>query len=163
MTREPVLFRVDGTRAAGWEALARCASFAYALQRRRRPCHFLGQLQPAAPLVAALKRHGNEWIEADAPAGAAEDLEEITQEIRRIRPVAVVVDSPNCGPDYLAEVVTLGPLVVTIDSSAPFRFPNQLVVNPTLNIASSRDYAGFFGRRTHGAVGRCLVRAFHAS
>jgi spore coat polysaccharide biosynthesis predicted glycosyltransferase SpsG len=100
----------------------------------------LGQLQPAAPLVAALKRHGNEWIEADAPAGAAEDLEEITQEIRRIRPVAVVVDSPNCGPDYLAEVVTLGPLVVTIDSSAPFRFPNQLVVNPTLNIASSRDY-----------------------
>src|SRR5262249_22247140 len=120
MTREPVLFRVDGTRAGGWEALARCVAFAYALQRRRRPCHFLSQLQPTAPLVAAIKRHSNEWIEADAPAGAADDLEEITQEIRRIRPAAVIIDSPNCGPDYLAELVALGPLVVALDTSAPF-------------------------------------------
>src|SRR5438105_268393 len=101
MTREPVLFRVDGTRAAGWEALHRCVAFAYALQRRRRPCHFLSQLDPA-PLAAVVRRGGNEWLDADAPAGAPEDLEELTQEVRRIRPAAIIVDSLNCGPDYLA-------------------------------------------------------------
>jgi spore coat polysaccharide biosynthesis predicted glycosyltransferase SpsG len=132
MTREPVLFRVDGTRASGWESMARCISFAYALQRRRRPCHFLSQIEPQT-LVGAIKRGGNEWLDADAPAGSHEDLEEITQEIRRIRPAAVVIDSPSVGPDYLAELIPLGPLVVSLDSSASYRFPSQLVVNPTLN------------------------------
>jgi spore coat polysaccharide biosynthesis predicted glycosyltransferase SpsG len=138
MTREPVLFRVDGTRATGWESLARCISFAYALQRRRRPCHFLSQLEPQI-IAGTLKRGGNDWLDADAPAGSHEDLEEITQEIRRIRPAAVVVDSPNIGPDYLAEILALGPLVVSMDSSASYRFPSQLVINPTLNTAIA-DY-----------------------
>lgn len=131
MTREPVLFRVDGTRAAGWEALHRCVAFAYALQRRRRPCHFLSQLEPDT-LAPVVRRGGNEYLAADAPAGTPEDLEELTQEIRRIRPAAVVIDSPNCGPDYLAEIAALGPLLVSFDTSAGFRLPSQLVINPTL-------------------------------
>ena len=135
MTREPVLFRVDGTRAAGWEGLARCLGLAYALQRRRRPCHFLSQLDPAPTLAALLKKGGNEWLDAGFPAGSPADLEELTQEVRRLRPAAVVVDAPGCGPDYLAELVALGPLVVCLDTTAAFRFPCQLVVNPTLHPA----------------------------
>ncbi|MCS6975615.1 MAG: polysaccharide biosynthesis protein [Gemmatales bacterium] len=133
MTREPVLIRVDGTRSTGWEGLVRCLSLAYALQRRRRPCHFLGQLEPAVPLAAAIRRNGDTWIEAGSPAGQADDLEELTQEIRRIRPAAVIIDSPQVGPDYLAEVVALGPMVMAVDIAASFRFPTQLVFNPTLN------------------------------
>lgn len=139
MTREPVLIRVDGTRASGWEGLVRCMSLAYALQRRRRTCHFLSQLEPASLLASAIKRGGNEWLDADAPAGQSEDLEELTQEIRRIRPAAVVIDSPNIGPDYLAEIVALGPLVMSIDTQAAFRLPSQLVFNPTLSQAAA-DY-----------------------
>lgn len=133
MTREPVLIRVDGTRSTGWEGFARCLSLAYALQRRRRPCHFLARLEPAAPLLAAIRRNGDAWIEAGTAVGHADDLEELTQEIRRIRPAAVIIDSPLAGPDYLAEVVSLGPLVMAVDTQAPFRFPTQLVFNPTLN------------------------------
>jgi spore coat polysaccharide biosynthesis predicted glycosyltransferase SpsG len=133
MNREPVIVRVDGTSSCGWEGLARCLSLAYALQRRRRPCYFLGQLEPVLPLVAAVRRAGEEWLEADAPAGQPDDLEELTQEIRRIRPAAVILDSPSIGPDYLAEVVSLGPLVMAVDTQASFRFPCQLVFNPTLN------------------------------
>lgn len=139
MTREPVLIRVDGTRSTGWEGLVRCLSLAYALQRRRRPCHFLAQLEPAAPLAAAIRRNGDEWIEAGTSAGHADDLEDLTQEIRRIRPAAVIIDSPQVGPDYLAEVVALGPLVMAVDTQAAFRFPTQLVFNPTLN-HSVADY-----------------------
>jgi spore coat polysaccharide biosynthesis predicted glycosyltransferase SpsG len=125
---------VDGTRAGGWEHLARCQVWANALQRRRRPCHFLAKLEPAT-LAAALKRGDNNWIEAGFPAGSADDLEELTAEVRRLRPAAILVDVPNCGPDYLAELTTLGPLVVSIDAAAPYRFPSQLVINPTLNAA----------------------------
>jgi spore coat polysaccharide biosynthesis predicted glycosyltransferase SpsG len=131
MTRESVLFRVDGTQVSGWESLARCQVIAAALQRRRRPCYFLSQLEPAS-YALSLKRSGNEWLEAAAPAGSPDDLEELTREVRRIRPAAVVVDSPQAGPDYLAELVALGPLVVAVDSAAAFRFPAQLVLNPTL-------------------------------
>ncbi len=138
MTREPVLFRVDGTRTSGWEGLARCLVLAGALQRRRRPCYFLSQLEPAT-FGLNLKRGGNEWLDADAPAASDEDLEEITREIRRLRPAAVMVDTPNCGPDYLAELVALGPLVVVIDTAAGYRVPAQLVVNPTLS-PSIEDY-----------------------
>ncbi len=132
MTREPVLFRVDGTRAAGWEGLSRCLVLAAALQRRRRPCYFLSQLEPTT-VAATIKRGGNDWLDADAPAGAGDDLEELIQEVRRLRPAAVVVDAPNAGPDYLAELVGLGPLVVSIDHLARHRFPAQLVVNPMLS------------------------------
>ncbi len=131
MTREPVLFRVDGTRAAGWESLSRCLVVAAALQRRRRPCYFLSQLEPTT-VAAAVKRGGNEWLEAGDAAGASDDLEELIQEARRLRPAAVVVDAPGAGPDYLAELVSLGPLVVSFDHLARHRFSSQLVVNPML-------------------------------
>jgi spore coat polysaccharide biosynthesis predicted glycosyltransferase SpsG len=131
MTREPVLFRVDGTRRTGWDSLSRCLVLANALQRRRRPCHFLSQLEPTTA-AAAIRRGGNDWLDADAPAGTAEDLEELTQEVRRLRPAAVVVDTASSGPDYLAELAALGPLVVSIDHLAPHRFSSRLVINPTL-------------------------------
>jgi spore coat polysaccharide biosynthesis predicted glycosyltransferase SpsG len=157
MTREPVLFRVDGTRAGGWENLARCLSFAYALQRRRRPCHFLGQVAPQM-VAAAIKRGGNEWLDADSTAGTHEDLEETIQEVRRIRPAAVVVDSAGVGPDYLAELVSLGPLVVSMDGSASYRFSSQLVINPTLNTPIA-DYEVCPGTQVLNGRRYALVRS----
>ena len=156
MTREPVLFRVDGTRQRGWEGLARCLGFAYALQRRRRPCHFLARLEPTT-LAALVRKGGNEWIEADGPAGTADDLEELTQEIRRIRPAAVVVDAPGCGPEYLSELVSLGPLVVAIDTDAAYRFPTQLVLNPLLGIPAA-DYEVCPGTQVLAGRRYALVR-----
>src|SRR5205807_2961421 len=92
MNRDPILFRVDGTSRSGWEHLSRCLTIAAALQRRRRPTYFLSQLEPAS-LGLGVKRTGNSWLEADSPVGTQEDLEEIIQEIRRLRPAAVIVDS----------------------------------------------------------------------
>ena len=55
MNRDPILFRVDGTPRLGWEQLARCLTFAAALQRRRRPTYFLSDLEPAS-LALSIKR-----------------------------------------------------------------------------------------------------------
>jgi spore coat polysaccharide biosynthesis predicted glycosyltransferase SpsG len=131
MSRAPVLFRVDAAPRLGWEHLSRCLVLAAALQRRRRPAFFLSQLDPGS-LGLTVKRGGNEWIDADAPAGAAEDLDEMIREVRRIRPAAVVVDSPNVKEDYLAELRRMGVLVVSIDSAAGVRFPSRLIINPLL-------------------------------
>src|SRR5262249_980600 len=117
MNRDPILFRVDGTRSSGWEHLARCLTWAAALQRRRRPTYFLPQLEPAS-LGLAIKRAGNDWLDADAPTGSAEDLAETIQEIRRLHPAAVIVDSPQVTEDYLAELCTTGTLVVSLDHRA---------------------------------------------
>ena len=117
MTRAPVLFRVDAAPRVGWEHLSRCLVLAAALQRRRRPAFFLSQLEPGS-LGLTVKRGGNEWIDADAPAGTPEDLEEMVREVRRIRPAAVVVDSPDVKEEYLAELRRMGVLVVSIDSTA---------------------------------------------
>jgi spore coat polysaccharide biosynthesis predicted glycosyltransferase SpsG len=111
--------------------LTRCQTFAAALQRRRRPTYFLSQLEPAC-LGLAIKRAGNDWLEADAPAGSEEDLAETVQEIRRLHPAAVVVDCPDATESYLAEVAASGPLVVSFDNLAAIRFPSPLVVNPML-------------------------------
>jgi UDP-2,4-diacetamido-2,4,6-trideoxy-beta-L-altropyranose hydrolase len=138
MTREPILFRVDGTRAAGWEALARCLVLAAAMQRRRRPCHFLSRLEPMT-LAGQVKRGDNSWIPADHPVGSHDDFEQLAREVRRARPIAIIVDSPHCTPEYLAELTTLGPLVVSMDQEAQFRFPSQLVIHPALN-NSAQDY-----------------------
>src|SRR5438270_5208059 len=131
MNRDPILFRVDGTSQTGWERLSRCLVFAAALQRRRRPTYFLSQLEPAA-LGLSIKRAGNDWLDADGPAGTQDDLAEMIQEIRRLRPAAVVVDAPEASEEYLKELVDTGTLVVSIDSVAQIRFPSQLVLNPLL-------------------------------
>src|SRR5437763_1008235 len=131
MNRDPILFRVDAGPQVGYEHLARCATYAAALQRRRRPTYFLSQLEPRA-LALPIKRAGNEWLEADAPAGTEEDLAETIQEIRRLRPAAVIVDAPAAGPDYLAEIQATGVTVVSLDHAAAFRFPSQVLINPLL-------------------------------
>jgi spore coat polysaccharide biosynthesis predicted glycosyltransferase SpsG len=104
---------------------------AAALQRRRRPTYFLSQVEPGA-LALALKRAGNEWLEADSTAGSSEDLEETVQEIRRLQPAAVIIDAPEAEEDYLATVCSTGVLVISMDHLANVRFPSRLVINPLL-------------------------------
>lgn len=132
MNRDPILIRVDGTTQSGWEGLYRCITLAGAIQRRRRPTYFLSQVEPAPLLAQTIKRKGHEWLEADAPVGTDEDLTEMIQEIRRLRPAAVVVDAPDVSEEYLKELVSTGTLVVSLDSSANLRFPSHLVINPLL-------------------------------
>src|SRR5579885_2950755 len=131
MNRDPILFRVDGTPTSGWESLARCMAYAAALQRRRRPTYFLSQLDPGW-LGLALKRAGTEWLDADAPVGSSEDLRETTQEIRRLKPAAVIVDNPLAAEAYLAELRSAGTTVVVLDHLAGIRFPARLIINPLL-------------------------------
>ena len=131
MTRAPILFRVDAAPRVGWEHLSRCLVLAAALQRRRRPAYFLSQLDPGS-LALTVKRGGNEWLDADAPAGSAEDLEETLQEIRRIRPAAVVVDFADVHEEYLAALRATGVMVVSLDSLAAVPFPSRLLINPLL-------------------------------
>jgi spore coat polysaccharide biosynthesis predicted glycosyltransferase SpsG len=131
MNRDPVLIRVDATPKTGYEHLARCLTFAAALQRRRRPTYFLSQLEPAS-LALAIKRAGHEWLDADNLAGTPDDLTEVVQEVRRLRPAAVVVDAPEANQEFLAELVNSGPLLMSLDSLASIRFPAHLLVNPLL-------------------------------
>src|SRR3974390_3115340 len=131
MNRAPILFRVDAGPRAGYESLARCSIYAAALQRRRRPTYFLSQLEPAS-LALQIKRVGNEWLEADAPVGSDEDLAETIQEIRRLRPAAVIVDSPGAGTEYLQQIQSTGVLVVSMDHAATIRFPSEVLINPLL-------------------------------
>src|SRR5262249_12721974 len=107
MKRDPILFPVDGTPPLGYQHLAPCQVLAAALQRRRRPTYFLSQLEPGS-LGLPLKRSGNDWLDADAPAGTAEDLQEIIQEVRRLQPAAVIIDAPEVGEDYLSELRAVG-------------------------------------------------------
>jgi spore coat polysaccharide biosynthesis predicted glycosyltransferase SpsG len=131
MNRDPILIRVDGTPRQGWEHLARCLTLAAALQRRRRPTYFLSRLDPGH-LALGIKRGGNNWLEADGPAGTAEDLEETVQEVRRLQPAAVIVDAPEVQEDYLEALRKEGPMVVSIDNLAAVHFPSRLVINPLL-------------------------------
>src|SRR5262245_1829870 len=101
MNRAPVLFRVDAGPRLGWEPLARCLVWAAALQRRRRQAYFLSQLEPGF-LGLQLKRAGNEWLDAGSTAGTPDDLQELSQEVRRIQPAAVVIDSTEVNEDYLS-------------------------------------------------------------
>src|SRR6266481_2719638 len=124
MNRDPILFRVDGTIQMGWERLTRCLTFAAALQRRRRPTYFLSQLEPGY-LGFNIKRGGNDWLEADGLAGTDDDLSETIQEIRRLHPAAVVVDSADVADSYLSELASAGPLVVSFDHLANVRFASR--------------------------------------
>lgn len=131
MNRDPILIRVDATPRTGYEGLARCMIYAAALQRRRRPTYFLARLEPGS-LGLLIKRGGHEWLDADGPAGTAEDLTETVQEIRRLRPAAVMVDAPGATEEYLAEMSQSANLLVSIDHHAQVRFPSPLVINPLL-------------------------------
>lgn len=131
MIRAPILFRVDAAPHVGWEQFSRCLTLAAAIQRRRRPAYFLSQLQPGS-LGLTVKRGGNEWLDASSPAGAAGDLEELVQEIRRLRPAAVVVDSPDVEEDYLRVLRGSGALIVSLDSLAHTALASHLIVNPLL-------------------------------
>jgi len=133
MNRDPILFRVDGTIKQGWERLTRCLTFAAALQRRRRPTYFLSLLEPGY-LGLNVKRAGNEWLEADGPAGTQEDLDETVQEVRRLNPAAVVVDAMDISKEYLTELASTGTMVISLDHQATTCFPSQLVVNPMLGL-----------------------------
>lgn len=131
MTRDPILFRVDGTRTSGWESFWRCLTCAGALQRRRRPTYFFSQIDPE-DLVQNIRRGGNDWIEASHPVGSDEDLEETLQEIRRLSPAALVVDSAVVSENYLDVLRNTGTLVVSVDHLAQISFPSHLIVNPLL-------------------------------
>jgi spore coat polysaccharide biosynthesis predicted glycosyltransferase SpsG len=137
MNRDPILFRVDATPRTGWERMNRCLAYAAALQRRRRPAHFLSQLEPAH-FGLGIKRAGNDWLEATSPAGTEEDVTETVQEIRRIKPAAIVVDTADANENYLSELCATGILVMSIDHQARIRFPSQLVVNPLLGLGRER-------------------------
>src|SRR5262249_52323691 len=116
-----------------------CLTFAQALQRRRRTAYFLSQLDPV-DLVPNVKRGGNEWIDACAPAGAPDDLEELIQEIRRLQPAAVVIDSPEVSETYLGAVRRTGVHLMSFDPLASRTFPSKLLVNPLLG-PSKDDYS----------------------
>jgi spore coat polysaccharide biosynthesis predicted glycosyltransferase SpsG len=131
MSRDPILVRVDANPRTGYEYLSRCLTFAAALQRRRRPTYFLSQLEPAS-LGLAIKRAGNEWLDADSPAGTPEDLAEVVQEVRRLRPAAVIVDTPQASQGYLGELAGNVGMVLSLDHHATTHFPSQLLVNPLL-------------------------------
>ncbi len=131
MNRDPILFRVDGTARSGWEGLARCLALAAALQRRRRPTYFLSQLEPPT-LAFSIKRAATDWLEADGPAGTPEDLVETVQEIRRLRPAAVIVDAAETDERYFAALRGTGALVVAMDHLANRPLPARLVINPLL-------------------------------
>src|SRR5215471_13339853 len=131
MTRDPLLIRVDATNAKGQERLARCLTLADAVQRRRRPVHFLSQLEPNS-LAMPIKRGGNEWVSMSHPAGTPEDAAEVVREIHRLRPAAVVVDDADVTSDYLSELGRQGPMLISIDHLATIRFPSALVINPLL-------------------------------
>lgn len=136
MNREPVLIRVDANPQSGYERIARCLTLAAALQRRRRTAYFMSNLDPAA-LATKIKRQGNEWIATDRQVGDKNDLRQTTQEIRKLKPSAIIVDDANVSEDYLAHLACLGPMLVSLDHAGAIRFPSNLVINPLL--APTRD------------------------
>lgn len=131
MNRDPILFRVDGTPQEGFERIYRCLNFAGALQRRRRPTYFLSQFDPGS-LAFSIRRGGHDWIPAEHPIGTHEDLDQTLQQIRKLRPSAVLVDSHTVSEDHLHELRAAGPSLVSLDHTASLHFPSRLVINPLL-------------------------------
>jgi spore coat polysaccharide biosynthesis predicted glycosyltransferase SpsG len=130
MNRLPVLFRCDATPASR-EAFYQCLILAAAMQRRRRPTHFLSCLEPMT-LAQGIRRGNNDWTPADAPVGSPEDLTRTLREIRKLEAAAVIVPASQVSNDYLAALRDTGTLVVALDAEASLRFPGRLVVNPFL-------------------------------
>jgi spore coat polysaccharide biosynthesis predicted glycosyltransferase SpsG len=131
MDRSPILFRCDANPQLGWEPFYQCLTYAAALQRRRRPAYFLGQVTPF-PLLSQIVRGGNDYIPASHDVGTAEDCDETIREVRRLGAAAVIVNAPGVQEEYLRELSSTGTTVVVIDTEAKLRFPNRLVINPLL-------------------------------
>ncbi|HEX3147210.1 MAG TPA: polysaccharide biosynthesis protein [Gemmataceae bacterium] len=131
MDRSPILFRCDANRQIGWESFYQCLTYAAALQRRRRPAYFLGQVTPF-PLLSQIVRGGNDYIPAGHDVGTAEDCDETIRQIRKLGAAAVIVNAPGVQEEYLRELSSTGTTVVVIDTEAKMRFPNRLVINPLL-------------------------------
>ncbi|MBM4072585.1 MAG: polysaccharide biosynthesis protein [Planctomycetes bacterium] len=134
MTREPVLIRVDANPQTGYERIARCLILSAALQRRRRTAYFLSNLEPSS-LATKIRRQGNEWIATDRLIGDKHDLRQTTQEIRKLKPAAIIVDDASASEDYLAHLSCLGPMLVSLDHTATIRLPSNLIINPLLGPA----------------------------
>jgi spore coat polysaccharide biosynthesis predicted glycosyltransferase SpsG len=156
MTRDPILFRVDGTSRTGHERFYRCLTYAAALQRRRRPCFFLSEVEPP-PLAFQLRRAGNDRVEAQHPIGTEADRGQLIAEVRRVNPAAVVVDAAEADEAYLRAVQAVCPVVVSMDHLASIAFPSRLIVNPLLG-PSKEAYT--FSRGTQLLLGSryALVR-----
>jgi spore coat polysaccharide biosynthesis predicted glycosyltransferase SpsG len=150
MNRDPIFLRVDATPRTGYERLARAMILAAALQRRRRPVYFLAQLEPNG-LAMNIKRGGNNWIAMNHAVGSKEDVREILQQIRQHNPAAIYVDDVEASRQYLAELVSSGVLVLSIDHHATNRFPSQVIVNPLLG-PSRESYE--FGPNAQLLMGR---------
>jgi spore coat polysaccharide biosynthesis predicted glycosyltransferase SpsG len=131
MNRDPVFVRVDATPRTGYERFARCLVLAAALQRRRRPVHFLANLEPNG-LALTIKRGANHWLAVDHPVGSAEDMKQTIGLIQEHRATAIFVDDPDANQDYFAELVGTGVTVLAIDHLGTSRFPVQVVANPLL-------------------------------
>ncbi len=131
MDRSPVLFRCEGTRSSGWEALYQSLTFASALQRRRRTAYFMGNYEPF-PLLSQVARGGNEYLAADHPVGTPEDCNATIRAIRKSGCAAVVVAAPGVSTEYLRELGSAGALVAVIDTDAAAHFCCKLVFNPLL-------------------------------
>lgn len=115
----------------GWEAFYQCVTLAAALQRRRRPTHFLTSFAPVT-LANAILKAGNEYALADAPLGSADDARQVVREIERLGAAGVIVAGPNLSEDYLAQLRDTGAMVTVIDSRAATRLPAHLIINPLL-------------------------------
>ncbi len=150
MDRTPVLFRCEGTRASGWEALYQCMTYAAALQRRRRTAYFMGNYEPF-PLLSQVARGGNEYLAADHPIGSPEDCNETIRQIRRTGASAVIVAAPGVSTEYLREIGSAGAMVAVLDSEASAQFSSKLVFNPLLG-PELRDYD--LERGTQACLGR---------
>src|SRR5262249_31801658 len=136
---------------------ARCLILAAALQRRRRPTYFLSQLA-SQTLAQTIQRAGHEWLPADAPAGEPDDLQETLQEVRRLRPAAVLVDASAANEAYLTALRQTGSLVVSLDHAAALRFPSQLVINPLLG-PPRESYSLYPGSQLLTGARYALVRS----
>jgi spore coat polysaccharide biosynthesis predicted glycosyltransferase SpsG len=130
MNRQPILFRVDAGGQAGYERLARCLILSAALQRRRRPTSFLSQLEPRH-LALQVKRIGNDWTPAEHPVGSLDDLGQVLQQARKLRPAALILDA-DAPQEYVNELAATGAMLVTLDHQGMLHFPGRLLVNPLL-------------------------------
>ena len=75
-----------------------------------------------------------------APSAPTKTWPRCSQEIRRLKPAAVIVDSADASEAYLTTLRQTGVLVMSLDTQAAARFPSRLVVNPLLG-PSKEAYA----------------------